>query len=121
MTQNRMNEIKKTLEFLRNGRDATAQMTDADCRTIYGIPKTTALKNMDAAIAKHEAELDREGQLLKGIDRKLYEAASRNIQAMQGRGDLEPHMSDDADFFEVSIWELKAALKDAYEAGRKSK
>ena len=121
MTQKKLNEIKATLEFLKNGRDATAKMSDEDCRAVYGIPKATALQNMDAAIAKHEAELESEGQLLMGIDRKLYEAASKNIHAVAGRGDLEPHMRDDHDFFEVSIWELEAALKDAYEAGKASK
>ena len=30
-------------------------------------------------------------------------------------------MRDDDDFFEVAVWEIKAALTAAYEAGRKSK
>jgi len=40
---------------------------------------------------------------------------------VQERGDLEARHCDSEDFIEGSVWGLEAALKDAYEAGRKSK
>ena len=35
--------------------------------------------------------------------------------------DLERHYWDEEDFFETSVWSLKAALEAAYELGRKSR
>ena len=51
----------------------------------------------------------------------VTEIALKDIMALEGRGDLERKWSDELDFFEVSIWELKKALLAAYEAGRNSK
>ena len=121
MTKKKMNEIKTTLNFLRNGRAATEQMTEEACLEVYGISKAQALKNMDTAIAKHERELERAEHPLEGIDKKVYEIAAKHLITVQERGDLAAHHSDSEDFIEVSVWGLEAALKDAYEAGRKSK
>ena len=46
---------------------------------------------------------------------------SAPVISVEQRGDLETRMRDDDDFFEVAVWEIKAALTAAYEAGRKSK
>ncbi len=121
MTKKKLNEIKTTLNFLRNGRVATEQMTEETCLEVYGISRAQALKNMDSAIAKHERELERAEHPLEGIDKKVYEIASKHLITVQERGDLAAHHSDREDFIEVSVWGLEAALKDAYEAGRKSK
>ena len=121
MTKKKMSEIKTTLNFLRNGRAATEQMTEEACLEVYGISKAQALKNMDTAIAKHERELERAEHPLEGIDKKVYEIAAKHLITVQERGDLAAHHSDSEDFIEVSVWGLEAALKDAYEAGRKSK
>ena len=121
MTKKKLNEIKTTLNFLRNGRAATEQMTEETCLEVYGNSKAQALKNMDTAIAKHERELERAEHPLEGIDKKVYEIAAKHLITVQERGDLEAHHCDSEDFIEVSVWGLEAALKDAYEAGRKSK
>lgn len=36
-----------------------------------------------------------------------------------GRDTLTPQNWDSADFFETNVWDVKAALEAAYEAGRK--
>lgn len=121
MTKKKLNEIKTTLTFLRNGRAATEQMSLDDCLAVYGISKAQALKNMDSAIAKYEREIERAEHPLNELDKKLYEIAAKHLIGVAERGDLETHHSDREDFFEVSVWDLEAALNDAYEAGRKSK
>lgn len=50
---------------------------------------------------------------------KLVEIAKKNISALERRGDLEARYSDSEDFFETSVWSLKAALIEAYELGKK--
>lgn len=52
---------------------------------------------------------------------ELVEIARENIMALENRADLESHNSDEADFFEASIWDIKEALVAAYELGKKSK
>jgi hypothetical protein len=121
MTKKKLNEIKTTLNFLRNGRNATEQMTEEACLEVYGISKAQALKNMDSSIAKYERELERAEHPLEGIDKKVYEIAAKHLITVQERGGLETRHSDSEDFIEVSVWGLEAALKEAYEAGRKSK
>ncbi len=121
MAKKNLNEIKTTLEFLKNGRAAAEQMSNEDCLECYGISRAQALKNMDAAIAKHEREIQRIENPLKGIEKELYEIAAKHLILVSERGDLETRHSDSEDFIEVSVWGLEAALKDAYEAGRKAK
>ena len=116
----KLNEIKTTLNFLRNGRNATEQMTEEACLEIYGISRAQALKNMDTAIAKYERELERAEHPLEGIDKKVYEIAAKHLIAVEERGGLETRHSDSEDFIEVPVWGLEAALKEAYEAGRKA-
>ena len=55
------------------------------------------------------------------IDAELVKIAQENISTLEWRDDLEEHRTDDEDFFETSVWSLKAALLAAYELGRKSK
>ena len=55
------------------------------------------------------------------LNKKLYELADRAFINIEGRGDLETHHCDDDDFFEASVWELRTALKEAYELGRVSR
>lgn len=52
---------------------------------------------------------------------KLVKIANQNIPELEGRKDLEARYSDDADFFETSVWSLKAALIAAYELGKKER
>ena len=121
MTQKKLSEIKTTLNFLRNGRAATEKMSETDCLEVYGISKAQALKNMDTSIAKYEREIEKAEHPLKGIDKKVYEIAAKHLTAAAERGDLETHHSDREDFIEIPVWGLEAALKEAYEAGRRSK
>lgn len=51
----------------------------------------------------------------------VQEIAKKEILAIESRCDLETRRSDGEDFFEVSVWELKKALLEAYNAGRNSK
>lgn len=51
---------------------------------------------------------------------RLVQIARENIIGLEDRVDLEAHHSDDEDFFEVSVWELKKALIAAYQLGRQS-
>lgn len=48
--------------------------------------------------------------------------AENNILAVRERGNgLETAYSDDRDFIEVAIWELREALTAAYKAGQENK
>lgn len=40
---------------------------------------------------------------------------------MENRLDLEQHLSDEEDFFEISVWGLKDSLVAAYELGKKNR
>ena len=51
----------------------------------------------------------------------LVKIAKKNIVPMENRADLETHRSDDEDFLDIAIWELKTALAEAYELGKASK
>ena len=121
MTKKKLSEIKATLNFLLGGRNATEQMTEETCLEVYGISRAQVLKNMDTAIAKYKHEIERAEHPLEGIDKKVYEIAAKHLITVQERGDLETRHCDSEDSLEVSVWGLEAALKDAYEAGRKSK
>ena len=121
MTKKKLNEIKTTLNFLRNGRAAAEQMSEETCLEVYGISKAQALANMDSSITKYERELERAEHPLDGIDKQIFGIAAKHLIAVQERGDLATHHSDCEDFIEVSVWSLKAALEEAYEAGRRAK
>lgn len=121
MTKKELKSAQDTLRMLKNGRATTEQMTDDACIKIYGISRAQTLRNLDSAIAEIEQKIFRAEHPLTGIDKKLYEIAAKHLVAVEERGDLETRRSDGEDFFEVSVWGLAAALKDAYEAGRKSK
>ncbi len=53
------------------------------------------------------------------MDAKLLKIAKNYFPAVEERGSLETRDNDHEDFFEVSVWSLKAALKEAYKAGMK--
>lgn len=53
------------------------------------------------------------------LDEKLAKIASEHIPELKDRKTLMPFYSDDVDFFETSVWSLEAALKAAYELGKK--
>ena len=121
MTKKKLSEIKTTLETLKNGRAAAEQMSLDNCLSIYGISKATVLANMDTAIAKYEREIERAEHPLTAVEKKAYEIAAKHLIQVEERGDLETRHSDSEDFIEIPVWGLEAALKEAYEAGRKSK
>ena len=57
------------------------------------------------------------------LDKKLYEIAKKNVTGISenaDRKDLKQMWSDDWDFFDIAVWELESALKEAYELGRAS-
>ena len=51
--------------------------------------------------------------------KRIEEIARKYIAALESREDLETHDSDSEDFFETSVWSIKAALIAAYELGKK--
>ena len=50
---------------------------------------------------------------------KLLKIAMKHFPAVEDRKSLATRDNDHEDFFEVSIWSLKAALEEAYKAGLK--
>jgi hypothetical protein len=52
---------------------------------------------------------------------ELLRVARETILAMENRTDLERHFSDEEDFLDVAVWELKAALTVAFELGKASR
>lgn len=121
MTKKELKAAQNQLKMLQNVKNAIEQMTDTECFDCFGISRTQALKNTTIAIAKTEQQIHRAEHPLTDIDKKLYEIAAKHLIAVEERRDLEIHRSDGEDFFEVSVWGLAAALKEAYEAGRRSK
>lgn len=53
-------------------------------------------------------------------EQQLFEIAKREIYTLSvsDRKDFKPKNSDELDFFECSVWGLKAALIAAYNLGR---
>lgn len=121
MKKKEMKAAVDKLKMLQNGKAALEGMTEADCLELFGISRAQALANTNAALAKTEQEIFRAEHPLTGIDKQLFEIAAKHLITVQERGDLEARHCDSEDFIEVSVWGLEAALKDAYEAGRKSK
>lgn len=56
---------------------------------------------------------------MKDTEKLLEKIAAEHLVGAQERGDLQTRHSGD-DFFEVAVWELRAALKAAYDAGMKA-
>jgi len=57
------------------------------------------------------------------IDKLMYQIAKRNVTGISenaDRKDLKQMWSDDEDFFDIAVWELETALKEAYELGMKT-
>ena len=52
---------------------------------------------------------------------ELLRAARETILAMENRTDLERRFSDEEDFLDIAVWELKAALTAAFELGEASR
>ena len=121
MTKKRLNEIKAALKYLKEGRASAEQMSDETYLEVFGISKKQGLANIDAGIAKYEREIERAEHPLAELDKKLYDIAAKNLVGVAERGDLQTRHSDCEDFIDVAVWELEAALKEAYEAGRRSK
>lgn len=51
----------------------------------------------------------------------LLEIAKHHNLTIKNRGDLETRHSDSEDFIELSVWSLKAMLKESYEAGQQGR
>lgn len=52
---------------------------------------------------------------------ELLRVARETILAMENRTDLERRFSDEEDFLDIAVWELKAALTAAFELGEASR
>ena len=56
----------------------------------------------------------------KGRLKQLETIAANEIQKLREREGLDTRRTDDADFLEVAVWEIRNALEAAYIAGQKS-
>ena len=54
------------------------------------------------------------------MEAKLLKIAKKHFYAVEERGSLATRDNDHEDFFEVSVWGLKAALEEAYKLGYKA-
>ena len=50
--------------------------------------------------------------------RKVLEIAKKHIYGVKERGDLEQRYRDADDFLDVAVWCIRAALEEAYAAGK---
>ena len=57
-------------------------------------------------------------KLTKKEQRKVLEIAKKHIYGVKERGDLERRYRDADDFLDVAAWCLRAALEEAYVAGK---
>lgn len=55
------------------------------------------------------------------LEDKLTKIANEHIFELKDRKHLKAVYSDSEDFFETSVWSLEAALKAAYELGKKER
>lgn len=51
-------------------------------------------------------------------DRKILAIAIKHFDSIKKRGDLRSRCNDSEDFVELAVWNIEAALLEAYEAGR---
>ena len=116
-------------EQLKEARKA-AGLTQQQLADLTGIPKRTIESwEMEGKKGRAPAEwcqrlvLAEVYRMADAQDPQTIEAlakiAEENIPELEGRGDLESRNNDSEDFFETSVWSLKAALIAAYELGRK--
>lgn len=54
-------------------------------------------------------------------DDKFVKIARAHIPALKDRKTLQAMYDDELDFFETSVWSFEAALKAAYELGKKER
>ena len=54
----------------------------------------------------------------KKAEKAILKIAQEKIVPMERREDLERHYSNDEDFLDIAVWELKDALLAAYELGK---
>ena len=52
------------------------------------------------------------------LEKELIRIAKEKVVSMEDREDLECHKSDEEDFFEIAIFELKNVMLAAYELGK---
>ena len=121
MTDKELTKLTSQRKMLMNTKTALEQMSSEECVELFGIAKKNALKNTENALERIKQQLFRANYPLTGIDKIILEIAMKNIIAIEERGSLETCRCDCEDFFEEGVWELEKALKEAYEAGRKSK
>ena len=57
----------------------------------------------------------------KELEQELTRIANENYVTLEKSKDLERQYSDELDFHDVAVWEIKQALLAAYELGRKSR
>ena len=55
----------------------------------------------------------------KKLEKALTEIAIRTMCPVERRGSLETRRSDEEDFLDIAVWELREALLAAYELGRR--
>ena len=54
----------------------------------------------------------------KSLEQELTRIANESFVSLETRKDLERQYSDELDFHDVAVWEIKKALLAAYELGK---
>lgn len=62
-----------------------------------------------------------EHKISKAEAKKLLKIAMENSTVIEERGSLETARSDEMDFLDIAIWDIKAMLEQAYLLGKASK
>ena len=86
----------------------------------YGI---VVLEKGEGKFRKGAKKMARKTEKIIKIDRLMYKIAKKNVTGISenaDRKDLKQMWSDDWDFFDIAVWELESALKEAYELGKAS-
>ena len=68
--------------------------------------------------SKRESFLESNRRIKEKETNKVLEIAKKYSMTIEERGDLETRNSDSEDFIEISVWNLKKMLLEAYEKGK---
>lgn len=52
------------------------------------------------------------------VDDKILAIAKKHFDSIKKRGDLKSRCNDSEDFVDLAVWNIEAALLEAYEAGK---
>ena len=68
--------------------------------------------------SKRQSFLEATRRIKEKETNNVLEIAKKYSMTIEERGDLETRNSDSEDFIEISVWNLKEMLLEAYEKGK---